>query len=95
MYLVAKKSVSLVVAGTLLSLMVTLNATNSVAGATVKNSTHQLTFLTLAQGNALGISPGMPGPNGEVPTFKAVKILPADASGCNQAVCIKIGRVHV
>ena len=49
-----------------------------------------MTFLTIAQGDALGISPGMPGPNGVIPTLKAIKVLPPSSNGCNQIVCIDI-----
>ncbi|HLZ57649.1 MAG TPA: hypothetical protein VKR06_11930 [Ktedonosporobacter sp.] len=50
-------------------------------------------LLTVAQGAALGMRPGMRGKNGEIPTIKALpkgSRLPKSASGCNQSVCISI-----
>jgi hypothetical protein len=58
------------------------------------------TFLTVEQGAALGIKPGMAGPNGVVPTIRVLSkgsIIPNSASGCNQNVCIYVtgSKLHV
>lgn len=87
---IVKRTMTFVVACALLSLLISVDATSSVAGTSVENSSQELTFLTIAQGDALGVSPGMAGPNGEVPWFKVLKDPPPSASGCNQAVCIDI-----
>ncbi|MGH9300661.1 MAG: hypothetical protein ACRD0E_02140 [Acidimicrobiales bacterium] len=84
--LMAGAGVASVLAMVLL-LLPSASATGSVLAATRANG---MGFVTETQGAALGIHPGMGGPNGTVPVVRQLSVHSDSASGCNQEVCIYV-----
>jgi hypothetical protein len=70
--------------------LVLLLPVGASAEAAQSTATQHVAFMTVAQGAALGIAPGRPGPNGTTPVVKPLGIQPDSASGCNQDVCIYV-----
>lgn len=57
-------------------------------------------FLTVEQAAAMGIKPGIPSQNGQIPTITAMpegSVVPQSAHGCNKNVCITVTgkKLHV